>query len=284
MDRHQATRFHRGEWCKRREKWTRHLDHRTLVLHSAVITPAVALLVNDALRWVVDQLVRSINGCARRVTVYRTVVRGDVEGERARSQQWLFFALRAVLVFRTYFCRGFCAPSSASKRATLPAPDISAARRIIILGFDLYYHWSTHPRERHVFRRDALRTCARKRGRENVSHHAVADAAHEMLLTAGVAIAIALRCCGNSGCGRTDERCHTEPLTVVSWENVSHVAFNAQVRQSSTTCHGNCSTRTFCHFEPKVFELKRKMSIKKTNETEKLGNLHKFWEKYFNRK
>lgn len=51
-----------------------------------------------------------------------------------------FFALRAVLVFRTYFCRGFCAPSSASKRATLPAPNVSAARRIIISGFDLYYH------------------------------------------------------------------------------------------------------------------------------------------------
>lgn len=185
--------------------------------------------------------------------VYRTAVRTrNDKGGRARSQQslffYFFFCFTVVFAFRTYFCRGSYAPSSASKPATLsarPGLDISAARRDIGIRFT-----TTDRRDasRDTFSGEELRART-ERGRVRM------DGSPR---NCGCCARDAADCCclrtvvtSDGGCRRVDGA--TLNHLRGSWENVPHVTFNAQVRRSSTACGSDGSTRTSSNFERNYF-------------------------------
>lgn len=145
----------RGKSVREEEKRGPITDHHTLVLHSAVITPGCRSTCQRrsplSSRSTGPSI--SINGCANVVQtleLYRTATHkygaskvGTRKSSISRSSLFFFFFFFTVVhVFRTYFCRGSYAPSSASKPARhflLGLPSIYW-RRDGIIGIRFHHH------------------------------------------------------------------------------------------------------------------------------------------------
>lgn len=235
------------------ERWSSHLGPAFGSYHP----PAVALLVNDALRWVVDRLVQVSTAVAHILNgVART--RGEEAGGRARSRSSLFFFLSFAL--RSFSPSGltFVAVLTRLHRPARAQTSCSACPWYIGGGTRLSGLLDspplidvTHPETRsergapHA-QRSGMRKREKERARDTAkSWTAIADAAHEIRRSG---------CCGccpsfamlDGGCGWR----YTAPMvphwTTAGgpWENMPHVAFNAQVRRSSTAGGRNSLART----------------------------------------